>query len=48
MFEVQRKDAMQYYFFDIQYAQGFWWAWYIKAAKTDTKRIDIVNNLRGD
>lgn len=48
MLETQRRDSMQYNFFDIQFANGFWFAWYVKKANTDVEKNDVVNELMGE
>lgn len=47
MFEAQKRDSMQYHFFNIQYANGSWFAWYIKRAKTDIEKIQVAKEIMG-
>jgi hypothetical protein len=45
MLQVQLKDKTQYLFFDIQFNNGYWFAWYRPNPTTDTDKIQTINNL---
>jgi hypothetical protein len=48
MFEAQRKDKTQYEFFNIQFNNGFWVAWYRPEPKSDTDKINLVRELASE
>jgi hypothetical protein len=45
MLQAQIKDKTQYLFFDIQFNNGYWFAWYRPNPTTDTDKIQTMNNL---
>jgi hypothetical protein len=47
MLNVQIKDSMQYNFFNVQFAQGYWFAWYFKEPKTDTEKQQVFKEITG-
>ena len=38
---------MQYNFFNVQFAQGYWFAWYFKEPKTDTEKQQVFKEITG-
>lgn len=45
MFKVQQQDSMQYKFFDIQFSNGSWFAWYFYEPKTPTAKLEAAKEL---
>lgn len=41
MAELNRKDGMQYNFYQIYYAEGFHYAWYLKDLDTRVSRKNL-------
>lgn len=38
---------MQYIFNNIQFSDGYWYAWYIKKAITDTDKASVIKDILG-
>lgn len=45
MYAVQLKDSMQYKFFDIQFVNGSWVAWYFYEPKTEPQKLQSAKEL---
>lgn len=45
MLQVQTRDSMQYVFHNIQFVDGYWFAWYYKSAKTDTRKAEVIKEI---
>lgn len=45
MYAVQSKDKMQYNFYDIQFVNGSWYAWYLVTPKTQIEKLEAAKEL---
>lgn len=45
MYAVQSKDKMQYNFYDIQFVNGSWYAWYLVTPKTHIEKLETAKEL---
>ena len=45
MLQAQIKDKTQYLFFDIQFNNGYWFAWYRPNPTTDTQQTETIKEL---
>jgi hypothetical protein len=45
MLQAQIKDKTQYLFFDIQFNNGYWFAWYRPNPTTDTDKTQTIKEL---
>ena len=45
MYKLQVNDMHEYRFFDVQFVNGYWFAWYVSNPVSPQKKMEVLKDL---